>query len=108
MYKATIVSTKKETLQEDGSEFLEVGFEVHDGEGNLIDLKRRGFPLDTELEVIKAEIAKTVAVMEDDARIASENAERNQIHAKADATIEALNGLEITPDDVEEDAEPGN
>lgn len=96
-YTSTIIGATKTFLQEDGSQFLDVAFEINKGNERL-DEKRIAFPLDATPETILEEIGKYVAnyAAEAEARIA--NAERDAIDAQADATIAEIVGKEITPD----------
>lgn len=93
--KAVITTANKVTLQEDGSEFLDIEFNILNDADEVIETKRRGFALDTPGEDIQAEIAAFVSTYEADLAHAEANKERDAIHAKADATIEALVGAEI-------------
>lgn len=95
--KATITTATKTTLQEDGSEFLDVAFEISNEDGEVLDTKRRAFPLDTPAEQIQADVAAFVSVFESDKQHAEANKERDAIHAKADETIEEIVGKEIAP-----------
>lgn len=95
--KAVITTANKATLQEDGSEFLDIEFQIFNDAEELVDTKRRGFALNTPGEQIQADIAAFVAVYEADLAHAEANQERDAIHAQADATIEALVGAEIAP-----------
>jgi hypothetical protein len=93
--KAKILSATKTTLQEDGSEFLDIAFEIRNEDGEVLDTKRRAFPLDTPAETIQTEIAAFVSVFESDRANAEKNKERDAIHAKADKTIDEIVGKEV-------------
>ena len=95
MYTSIITSVEKQTLQEDGSMFLDVEFTInHDAE--VIDTKRLAFPLDTASDVILAEVQAYIAAYEAEQLAKAENEERDAAYAQADATIEELIGQEVT------------
>lgn len=95
MITATITKANKTTLQEDGSEFLDIEFDLIEGEGKdatVIDTKRRAFSLDTPAEDIQKEVAAFAVAFQGDRDAAERNKGRDAIHAKADETIEVLLG----------------
>lgn len=94
MNKATITSIGKATLQEDGSEFLDVCFEISNEDG-VLAVRRLGFPLDTSKEIVEEEVRKALDTFTADATYAEAHKEHDAAHAKADETIEALVGAEI-------------
>ena len=102
MYTSIITRATKAIIQETGEEFLDVEFDISDGE-EVIDTKKAGFPIDTDSDAIVAELKKYTANYEAEKIAAVENAARDAALAEADATIEELVGLEIVPDAPEED-----
>lgn len=106
--KAIITSANKSILQEDGSEFIDVAFDVVDEEGTVADSKHLAFPLDTSADDIQKDVAKYVSTYEADLTSKEANKERNAMLAQADATIEEIVGKEIStpaPADVAETPE---
>lgn len=98
--KAVITTANKATLQEDGSEFLDIEFQIFNDADEVIETKRRGYPLDTPGEEIQADVAAFVTTYEADLANAEANKERDALHAKADQTIEALVGAEVAPSNI--------
>lgn len=95
MYTSTITTADKATLQEDGSMFLDVAFEIKNAEGEVVDIKRLAFPLDTDSDLIVAEIQKYTANYAAEIENKEANAERDAEYAVADKTIETIVGVEI-------------
>lgn len=96
-YTSTIISATKTFLQEDGTFFLDVAFEINKGDERL-DEKRLAFPLETSSETILEAVGKYVANYAAEAEAKIANAERDAAEAQADATIAEIVGKEITPD----------
>ena len=93
MIIATITKANKTTLQENGSEFLDVEFDLFEGVGTqakLVTTKRLAFPLETDSKDVQSEVAAYAATFQSDNEAAERNKDRNRLHAKADATIETL------------------
>lgn len=80
--------------QETGTYFLDVRFDLMDGEVNLGE-RSLGFPIDTDEAVIKSEIVKYCNAAQVDAEFAVKNADFEAQTAKADETISKLTGIEI-------------
>lgn len=95
MYTSIITSVEKQTLQEDGSMFLDVEFTINQ-EDEVIDTKRLAFPLDTSSDEILDEIEKYTAAFSAEQEAMAVNEERDAVYAQADATIEELIGQEVT------------
>jgi hypothetical protein len=94
MYSLTIKSVTKATLQEDNSQFLDVELDITE-DGDLVDTKRLGFPIDMSSEDIEAECEKYLETFVSDLQ----NAERSKVveakEKQADETINELTGKEI-------------
>lgn len=95
MYTSLITTADKATLQEDGSMFLDVAFEIKNAEGKVVDTKRLAFPLDTDSDALVAEIQKYTANYAAEVENTVKNEERDAIYAEADKTIETIVGLEV-------------
>lgn len=95
MYTSLITTADKVTLQEDGSMFLDVAFEIRNEGGEVVDTKRLAFPLDADSDSIVAEIQNYTANYAAEVENKDKNAERDAEYAVADATIETIVGVEV-------------
>lgn len=95
MYTSVITKAEKATLQEDGSVFLDVEFEIL-FEGEVVDTKRLAFAPEANTDDITKEIKAYIRNYgaEEDSKVVNEVREAET--AKLDATIEDIIGLEIT------------
>jgi hypothetical protein len=91
---ARITSITKETLVEDGSQFLDVAFEVLDGE-TVLSVRKLGFPLDTDKSVIADEVKNTALGYKSDIALADSRKEQEAKEEQADKTIEQLTNQEL-------------
>jgi hypothetical protein len=91
---ARITSITKETLVEDGSQFLDVTFEILDGE-TVLSVRKLGFPLDTEHKEIEQEVKKTAQGYKADLALADSRQEQEALDAEADKTINKLINKEL-------------
>lgn len=107
MLNATITNVTKETLQEDGSQFLDVSINIAgsypgtDAEGNAGDIevnevRKLGFPLDTPEETIVEGVKNFVAGFESDLLGAERNKINEAVQQQADETINNLTGKTIS------------
>jgi len=92
MLKIQFGTITKNILQEDGSEFLEVPFDLLNDEGESVHHHVNGYPLDKPTDEIIADVTKYAEVYQQDLDLSIQNAAREEAHKKADETIEALNG----------------
>lgn len=95
MITATINETNKVMHQETGNYFLDVRFSLNNGD-EVMGERSLGFPLDTPAEEIVAELKKYCATQESDLARAVKTQAFEEANSKADETMAALNGLEIT------------
>ena len=92
--KAVITSAKKEIIQQTGEVFLDVEFEIREGE-EVVDVKHYGFNLDATEETVLDEIGRYVANYEAE-KISRENgAEKLADEIQSDALLTTLVGTEI-------------
>lgn len=91
---ARIIGITKETLVEDGSQFLDVTFEILDGE-TVLSVRKLGFPLDTEQKEIEQEVKKTAQGYKADLALADSRKEQEALGAEADKTINKLVNKEL-------------
>lgn len=93
----TIKVTESEILNvvEDNTSILSVQFQISEGEEVLATM-RHGFPLDVDPEVLKAELAKTLATFESDRESVARCAENDAKNDSANETMKNLEGLTIT------------
>ena len=91
---ARITSITKETLVEDGSQFLDVTFEILDGE-TVLSVRKLGFPLDTAQSVIEEEVKNTALGHKSDIALAESRQEQEAKESQADKTIELLTNKEL-------------
>jgi hypothetical protein len=91
---ARITSITKETLVEDGSQFLDVAFEILDGE-TVLSVRKLGFPLDTDQTVIAEEVKSTAQGYKADIALAESRQEQDAKEAQADETIDQLINKEL-------------
>src|SRR2546429_4006825 len=94
---ARIISITKETLVEDGSQFLDVSFEILDGADGktVLSVRKLGFPLDTDQSVIEEEIKNTAQGHKGDLALAKSRQEQDAKEAQADETINQLINKEL-------------
>ncbi len=94
MYSLKIKSVSKGVLQEDNSQFLDVELDfLQDGE--LVETKRLGFPMDTSSDDIEEECEKCLEMYVKDLQNAERSKEVEEIEKQADETIKELTGKEI-------------
>lgn len=91
-----IVDTYKDTIVKTGERFLNV-------KAVIVDAKKKhprnySFPLDTTAKEINKELKKALDLYETEKAQAAVNADRDEREAKADKTIEALEGTKISND----------
>jgi hypothetical protein len=84
-----ITAVTKEVLQEDNSNFLSVQFDILD-DGVVVETRRLGFPFDAEPDHIKEECKKVADALQADRDLAERNKVQEELHAKADETINQL------------------
>lgn len=94
MYSATITKAEKLFVQSDGTELLQIDFDVLK-DGQVIVSYSHGLPLATTTEEVQAYIKAFIENYEANAIRSAENAERDAALAQADKTIEDVVGLEI-------------
>jgi len=89
-----IVNTEKDTIVKTGERFLNVQAVIVDGKKK--HPRNYAFPLGTPAKEINKELKKALDLYEAEKASAEANAERDEQEAKADKTIEALEGTEIS------------
>lgn len=94
-YKVVVTNTEKHSDLANNQTVLKVDYSIMDAEDELVEEKSEAFPLDTSTETIKETLARALALCVEEAKGAIINAEANAANANADATIEALKGLEV-------------
>ena len=87
-------SIKKTELIQSGQRIIEVEMGIF-RDGELIDIRKFTFPLDTTAEFIKNEIEKFKSLYLSEQEKKEKNAETDKVEAQADATIEELENIEI-------------
>lgn len=95
MYTSLITNAVKGTLQEDGSTFLDVEFDIL-LEGVVIDTKKLGFAADIDTDSLLAELKKYIQNYEAEEDSKALNAEQDAETVQLDAVIEDIIGLEVT------------
>lgn len=95
MYTSVITKAEKATLQEDGSMFLDVEFNVFEDD-EIIDTKRLAFAPDTSSDDILEEVRRYTQNYGDEIEAAVVNAVKDAELAQADATIDDIIGQEVT------------
>ena len=95
MYTSVITQAEKVTLQEDGSLLLDVEFNILD-EGKVVETKKLAFAPDIAPEAILDEIKRYTQNYGAEIESATVNAEKDEVLAEADATIESIIGQEVT------------
>ncbi len=95
MYTSVITKADKQTLQEDGSVFLDVEFDIlFDDE--VVDTKRLAFGVDTTAEEIATEIKNYTENYQAEVIAKNANAEKEAQNAKVDEVIADIIGMEVT------------
>lgn len=94
MHTARINKVAKEILQENNTTFIDVGFDVL-LDGEVVQSRRHGYPLDATQEEIEADIKKYVETFADDAARAEANKKVEELQQKADEIITNLTGKEL-------------
>lgn len=95
MYTSVITKAEKATLQEDGTMFLDVEFDILE-DGKLVDTKRLAFAPETASEAILEEVKGYTQNYADEIQAAVVNAEADAELAKADETIDDIIGQKVT------------
>lgn len=91
---ARITGITKETLVEDGSQFLDVRFYILEGD-EVLTTRKLGFPLDTPEDVIREEVKKTAQGYKADLALKEFRKDQDELDSMADKTIESLTNKEI-------------
>lgn len=91
---ARITGITKETLVEDGSQFLDVTFDILADE-EVLATRKLGFPLDTPEDVIAEEVKKTAQGFKADLALQESRQEQEEVDKQADETIESLTNKEL-------------
>ncbi len=94
MYSLTIKSVSKATLQEDNSQFLDAELDILE-DGELVETKRLGFPIDASADDVEAECEKYLETYVSDLKNAERSKEVEEKEKQADETIKELTGKEI-------------
>lgn len=95
MYGILIKKIDKATLVSDGSRFLDVEFDILDPDGNPVQTLKRGFPLDTEKEIIKTELRKAADLYEYELKQKEDQKKTDEEDKNADGIIEELEGQNL-------------
>lgn len=91
---ARITGITKETLVEDGSQFLDVRFYILEGD-KVLTTRKLGFSLDTAEDVIREEVKKTAQGYKADLALKESRKGQDELDSKADKTIESLTNQEL-------------
>lgn len=94
-YAIRVTGADKVTVQETSETLLSVQFEITGGD-EVIQKMRHGFPLDISEEDLTAELQQVLATFASDEENTARNAAFDAENEKADATIAAVIGKEIT------------
>lgn len=91
VYSTKITLAELVTVQEDNSELISVQFEILK-DGEVETTLRHGFPIDTEVDAIEAELQNVADTWGVDAELGEKGLALEKAKAKANATIEKLMG----------------
>lgn len=91
---ARVTGITKETLVEDGSQFLDVTFDILADE-EVLTTRKLGFPLDTPEDEIAEEVKKTAQGYKADLALQESREEQEVVDKQADETIESLTNKEL-------------
>lgn len=91
---ARITSVTKETLVEDGSQFLDVTFDILEN-GEVIATRKLGFPLGTPEDEIAEEVKRTAQGYKADIALFESRKDQEAADKQADIIIESLTNKEI-------------
>ena len=91
---ARITGITKQTLVENGSQFLDVSFEIL-GDGEVLSIRKLGFPLDTPEAEITEEVKNTAIGYKTDLALAESRKEQEALDQQADEIIESLTNKEL-------------
>ena len=92
--KVKVLSIKKDILQEDNSNFLDVEFELVQGSKRVMK-RRLAFNFGTTKDEIKKELKKYATNIEDEMNMKKKNEKREVQEKQADEVIEGLQGQTI-------------
>lgn len=95
-YSIKINSADKLYIQESGETILSVAFDIVDEAGVAASSQRHGYPLDTDAAAVKADLKNVLDAFVSDKEQAERNAVSEAAQAKADETIAAIVGADIT------------
>lgn len=95
MVTAKIKSVEKSSIVKTGEEFLDVTVELFEKE-KLIETRKFGYPVDTDKKVIMADLKKMVQTYKQEQERSEEQAEVDKANEKAQKTIDALEGEEVS------------
>lgn len=95
MYTAKIIDIKKDVYQFSQEPFINVEVAILNEDGDSVEIKKYAYKADTTEEEITADLEKMLDTYELELAQAEEQKASTELHAKADATIEALKDAEI-------------
>ena len=98
MFTLTITSIKKDHSIPDGSDYLDVQFDILNDDEVVLS-PRHAFPLDTPEDTIKADLTKFLETYVAEQATAQDNSKVEEIQKQADETIQSLEGLEINAEE---------
>lgn len=102
MYTAKIIDIKKDVYQFSQEPFIDVEVAILNEKEEVVDTKKFAYKADTTEDEITADLEKMLDTYELELAQAEAQKESAELHAKADATIEALKDAEISaPEPVE-------
>lgn len=94
MLTAKITDAKKEFSISDNATFLDIWFDIMDGE-EVLDTRRLAFPIGTSEEEIKEAVRKYYAMYENDYSLAKTVEERAEAEREAESVLSNLKGQDI-------------
>lgn len=95
MYKLRILNKGLENVQEVNLDQLRIEFEIVDEEAKEVARRVLGFPLDSEFDFIKEELAKYLENFRIEKEMSVKNKALDEAYEKSTETLEKLEGLEI-------------
>lgn len=94
MYTGKIKKIEKFILQADNQTYLDVEVDVLK-DGEIVETRKLGFPLDTGNEEIEAQVKKFIETYASDQALAEQSKKVEAANKKADEAIASLTGKEI-------------
>lgn len=93
-YTLKVTEAKKDTIITDGTNFIEVSFDILEGK-KVIESRKQSYPVGTPDKEIQAALKRYLAQFTQEREDAEKNAERDAANAADEKTLTSISNLTI-------------